>query len=29
MQGIDPDVVWGKLASLTQGAEIATRHLWS
>jgi 5-methyltetrahydropteroyltriglutamate--homocysteine methyltransferase len=29
MQGIDPDVVWGKLASLAQGAEIATRRLWS
>ena len=29
MQGIDPDVVWGKLASLGEGAEIATRRLWS
>jgi 5-methyltetrahydropteroyltriglutamate--homocysteine methyltransferase len=28
MQGIDPDVVWGKLASLAEGAEIATKRLW-
>jgi 5-methyltetrahydropteroyltriglutamate--homocysteine methyltransferase len=28
MQGIDPDVVWGKLAALAEGAEIATRRLW-
>jgi 5-methyltetrahydropteroyltriglutamate--homocysteine methyltransferase len=29
MRGIDPDVVWGKLAALAQGAEIATRRLWA
>jgi 5-methyltetrahydropteroyltriglutamate--homocysteine methyltransferase len=29
MQGIDPDVVWGKLAALGEGAEIATKRLWS
>jgi len=29
MQGIDPTVVWGKLASLGQGAEIASKRLWS
>ena len=29
MQGIDPDVAWAKLRSLAQGAEIATRRLWS
>ena len=28
MQGIDPDVAWAKLASLAQGAEIATGRLW-
>jgi len=28
MQGIDPDVAWGKLSSLARGAEIATRRLW-
>jgi 5-methyltetrahydropteroyltriglutamate--homocysteine methyltransferase len=28
MQGIDPDVAWGKLASLAEGADIATRRLW-
>jgi len=28
MRGIDPDVVWGKLAALAQGAELATRRLW-
>jgi len=28
MRGIDPDVVWGKLAALAQGAEIASRRLW-
>lgn len=28
MQGIDPDVAWAKLASLAQGAEIATNRLW-
>ena len=27
MRGIDPDVVWAKLAALAQGAEIATRRL--
>ncbi|MEY2937191.1 MAG: hypothetical protein RL033_7940 [Pseudomonadota bacterium] len=27
MRGIDPDVVWAKLQSLAQGAEIATRRL--
>lgn len=26
--GVDPDVVWAKLASLAQGAEIASRKLW-
>jgi 5-methyltetrahydropteroyltriglutamate--homocysteine methyltransferase len=29
MRGIDPDVVWGKLAALAQGAEIASRRLWA
>ncbi len=29
MQGIDPDVAWDKLASLAQGAEIATKRLWN
>ncbi|WP_405224401.1 cobalamin-independent methionine synthase II family protein [Lentisalinibacter sediminis] len=29
MQGIDPDVAWGKLASLAEGAAIATDRLWS
>jgi 5-methyltetrahydropteroyltriglutamate--homocysteine methyltransferase len=28
MRGIDPDVVWAKLSSLAQGAEIATKKLW-
>jgi len=28
MRGIDPDVVWAKLAALSQGAELATQHLW-
>ncbi|WP_405237354.1 cobalamin-independent methionine synthase II family protein [Lentisalinibacter orientalis] len=28
MQGIDPDVAWGKLASLAEGAAIATDRLW-
>jgi len=28
MQGIDPDVVWAKLASLAQGADLATDRLW-
>ena len=28
MQGIDPDVAWGKLASLAQGAEIASKRLF-
>jgi 5-methyltetrahydropteroyltriglutamate--homocysteine methyltransferase len=28
MRGIDPDVVWGKLQSLAQGAELATKRLW-
>ena len=28
MQGIDPDVVWAKLAALARGAEIATSRLW-
>ena len=27
MQGIDPDVAWAKLASLAEGAEIASRRL--
>jgi 5-methyltetrahydropteroyltriglutamate--homocysteine methyltransferase len=26
--GVDPDVVWAKLAALAQGAEIASRRLW-
>jgi len=26
--GVDPDVVWAKLASLAQGAEIASRKFW-
>jgi 5-methyltetrahydropteroyltriglutamate--homocysteine methyltransferase len=26
--GVDPDVVWAKLAALTQGAERASRKLW-
>jgi 5-methyltetrahydropteroyltriglutamate--homocysteine methyltransferase len=26
--GVDPDVVWAKLASLAQGAEIASRQFW-
>jgi 5-methyltetrahydropteroyltriglutamate--homocysteine methyltransferase len=29
MQGIDPDVAWAKLASLAQGAEVASQRLWS
>ena len=28
MQGIDPDVAWGKLAALAQGAELASERLW-
>jgi 5-methyltetrahydropteroyltriglutamate--homocysteine methyltransferase len=28
MRGIDPDVVWAKLAALAQGAAIATERLW-
>jgi 5-methyltetrahydropteroyltriglutamate--homocysteine methyltransferase len=28
MQGIDPDVAWGKLAALAQGAELASARLW-
>jgi len=28
MQGIDPDVAWGKLAALAEGAEIASQRLW-
>jgi hypothetical protein len=27
MQGIDPDVAWAKLASLAEGASIATDRL--
>jgi 5-methyltetrahydropteroyltriglutamate--homocysteine methyltransferase len=27
--GVDPDVVWAKLASLAQGAAIATKKFWS
>jgi 5-methyltetrahydropteroyltriglutamate--homocysteine methyltransferase len=27
--GVDPDVVWAKLASLVQGAAIASRKFWS
>ena len=26
--GVDPDVVWAKLAALAQGAERASRRLW-
>ena len=26
--GVDPDVVWAKLAALSQGAELASRKLW-
>jgi len=26
--GLDPDVVWAKLAALAQGAERASRKLW-
>ena len=26
---IDPDVAWAKLASLAQGAELASQRLWS
>jgi 5-methyltetrahydropteroyltriglutamate--homocysteine methyltransferase len=28
MRGIDPDVVWAKLAALAEGAEIASQRLW-
>ncbi len=28
MQGIDPDVVWAKLAALSEGAALATDRLW-
>lgn len=28
LQGIDPDVVWGKLAALAEGAARATERLW-
>ena len=28
MQGIDPDVAWGKLAALAEGAAIASERLW-
>lgn len=28
MQGIDPDVAWGKLAALAEGAAIASDRLW-
>lgn len=28
MQGIDPDVAWGKLAALAEGARMATDRLW-
>ena len=28
MQGIDPDVTWGKLRALADGAEIASERLW-
>jgi len=26
--GIDPDVVWGKLATLVEGAKMASDELW-
>jgi 5-methyltetrahydropteroyltriglutamate--homocysteine methyltransferase len=26
---VDPDVVWAKLAALREGAELASRELWS
>jgi 5-methyltetrahydropteroyltriglutamate--homocysteine methyltransferase len=26
--GVDPDVVWAKLAVLAQGAQIASRKFW-
>jgi len=26
---VDPDVVWGKLASMAEGARIASRHFWT
>jgi 5-methyltetrahydropteroyltriglutamate--homocysteine methyltransferase len=26
--GVDPDVVWAKLAALAQGAELASRKFW-
>jgi 5-methyltetrahydropteroyltriglutamate--homocysteine methyltransferase len=29
MQGIDPDVTWGKLRALADGAAIASERLWS
>jgi 5-methyltetrahydropteroyltriglutamate--homocysteine methyltransferase len=25
---VDPDIVWAKLASLAEGARLATRELW-
>jgi 5-methyltetrahydropteroyltriglutamate--homocysteine methyltransferase len=25
---VDPDVVWAKLAALSEGAELASRELW-
>ena len=28
MQGIDPDVTWGKLRALADGADIASKRLW-
>jgi 5-methyltetrahydropteroyltriglutamate--homocysteine methyltransferase len=28
MQGIDPDVAWAKLASLAEGARLASKRLW-
>jgi 5-methyltetrahydropteroyltriglutamate--homocysteine methyltransferase len=27
-QGIDPDVTWGKLRALSEGAAIASERLW-
>jgi 5-methyltetrahydropteroyltriglutamate--homocysteine methyltransferase len=29
MQGIDPDVAWGKLRALAEGAAIASDRLWA
>ena len=29
MQGIDPDVTWGKLSALAEGAAIASARLWA